>query len=116
MANDNGSTPLPEAPASATMKIDVEGYEVLFTMRDHDAGALMVRLQKMVGWLQQQGIAPVTNSKGGRKSKSQYVEVPANGAPPVCPQHQAPMKASQYGGYYCTRKDEKGEYCSYKAK
>lgn len=34
----------------------------------------------------------------------------AGDAPPDCPKHHTPMKASQHGGWYCTKK-EMDDYC-----
>ncbi len=113
---NNGSTPLPEAPASATMKIEYRGYEVLFTLRDHSGYKLIEKVEKAIDVLEGLGATPASSKRGGRKSKSQYIEAPTDGSAPRCPVHNAPMKASNYGGNYCSRKDEAGNYCSYKSK
>lgn len=115
--NENGNGngyQLPEAPASATVKvISPNGFEILFTIRDTDAAMLFRRVQSMVGYLEHSGYTPPPQ-RGGR-SKKTYVQAPADGGAPLCPVHNAPMKASQYGGWYCSRKDDAGNYCSHKS-
>jgi hypothetical protein len=44
----NSSVTLPEAPASATAKVMVHGYEVLLTVRDTDESRLLARLQAVL--------------------------------------------------------------------
>ncbi len=117
--NGKSGEPLPEAPASATAKVkSPNGFTWLLTRRNSSVSALLKELETIEAYLTSNGWEPVEEPQRGgkRKSKSNYVEAPTNGTAPRCPQHQAPMKASQYGGFYCTRKDEAGNYCSYKAK
>ncbi len=120
MGNTNGSSPQQhqEAPASATAKVkSPNGFVWLFTRRNESAGELLKEIEVLEKALLSKGFQPVEEpQKGGRKGKSNYVEAPTDGSAPRCPVHNAPMKASQYGGYYCSRKDEAGNYCSYKAK
>jgi hypothetical protein len=42
------SPPLPEAPSSANVRIQVHGYEVQVTLRDHDEHALLARLAALL--------------------------------------------------------------------
>jgi hypothetical protein len=42
------SQPLPEAPSSANVRIQVHGYEVQVTLRDHDEHALLARLDALL--------------------------------------------------------------------
>jgi len=42
------SQPLPEAPSSANARIQVHGYEVQVTLRDHDEHALLARLDALL--------------------------------------------------------------------
>jgi hypothetical protein len=111
----NGTHQLPEAPASATVKaLSANGFEVLFTIRDHDAAQLFTRLQSLVGYLEKSGYTPPA-ARGGKPKGPPPMQAPADGSAPMCPTHQKPMKASQYGGWYCSHKDDAG-YCSQKAK
>lgn len=111
--------PLPEAPASATLKVNLRGYEVLFTLRDHSGRELLAKLGPALDALEKMGAQPV-----GRQTSnlvSNINEVAGNGAP-LCPTHAKPMKQSQHGGWFCTVKvaDDDGAgkpvYCKQKVK
>lgn len=40
--------PLPEAPSSANVRLQIQGYEVQVTLRDHSEEALLVRLEQLL--------------------------------------------------------------------
>jgi len=43
-----GPQPLPEAPASANVRVTIAGREVQVTLRDHDEARLLVRLEEVL--------------------------------------------------------------------
>jgi hypothetical protein len=106
MTTTNGTKPaLPEAPASATLKATLRGYEVLFTLRDHSGRELLAKLGAAIDALEAMGAQPAA-SRGS-------AGVP-NGSVPICPYH-GPMKPSKFGGYHCTAKMGDGSYCKERA-
>jgi hypothetical protein len=78
------SQPLPEAPSSAHVRIQVHGYEVQVTLRDHDEHALLARLEALLtryplpaqtvsqptgqgkGWCAKHGVPMKQTTKDGR--------------------------------------------------
>lgn len=108
------AAPLPEAPASATMKIEYRGYEILFTLRDHSGAYLLQKVDAAITALEGMGAqpAPVGRGRGsagdgnGGKRKSQYIPI---GSP--CPTHGGELRRGQYS-YYCPRKGDDGEWCN----
>jgi hypothetical protein len=68
---------LPEAPASATVRLTIAGHEgILFTIRDRDELALLGRLERLLARFP----VPEKNSQI------------ASSAVPQCPTHGVPMK------------------------
>ena len=51
---------LPEAPASVNLKVLLHGHEVMVTLRDHDEGVLLARLQE---FLKSPSIKPVPKTQ-----------------------------------------------------
>lgn len=87
-ANGTGA----EAPASATVKVMLSGYEVLFTMRDQSAHALLTkRLPGALKTMSEMGAtpAPAWSGKGGGKDTSERH---------VCPIHSVEMKRFERDG------------------
>lgn len=109
--------PLPEAPASATLKIELRGYEVLFTLRDTNGRDLLAKVNAAIDAIEGMGGKPATppvrgGGNGGAPKKS--VPVPADGSAPTCPDHGA-MRQGQYG-WFCPKRQADGSYCPFKAK
>lgn len=134
VSNSHEEVSLPEAPASINFRArSADGWEVMFTLRGDKMTAALAAaenissklstLDKLFQALSAAGWGPVTrqnynhNSKGNSSGNAQ-----ANGEPPLCPTHGKPMKASQYGGWYCPVKiaedggDGKPVYCRQKVK
>jgi len=89
------STPLPEAPASVNVHVELAGRQVQLTLRDSDEGRLLQRLEAV---LQRFPVA----------AKS------AEDTTPRCPTH-GPMKPSTKGkGWYCPAKLADGRWCNSK--
>lgn len=94
--SDQASTPQgtngtgAEAPASATVKYELTGYEVLFTMRDANAHALATkRVPALLKLLSEQGATPC-KSWGGNKSNGKEKH--------ICPVHQVEMQLFEKEG------------------
>lgn len=74
---------LPEAPASATVKIkSPNGFEYLFTMRDEKASNLLYKMQAMEKHLIEKGYTALAQNAYGKP------QVPTK----PCPKHNVPMK------------------------
>lgn len=86
---------LPEAPASATVRIEYKGYDILFTLRDSAGTELLKKLEGAIVHFEKLGIKPAN----GQSPRSANV---ASGDAPSCPTHNKPMKPSGQGaGWYC---------------
>ncbi len=113
--------PLPEAPASATVKVvSPKGYSWLFTMRSDSAEDLLFKTLTMEGHFENYGWKPV--EEGKQAAKAQGTPQPT-GEPPVCAIHGKPMEwksgvsktnGRPYGFWSCTEKLADGSYCPYK--
>lgn len=105
-----------EAPASATIKVMVNDFETLFTMRSDDYNQLFNEVADFTGWLKDNGYkAPPARTFGGGPKGPPPVAVPADGSAPICPTHKRAMKKGQYG-WMCSAKLEDGSWCKQKAK
>ena len=68
---------LPEAPASATVKIkSKDGFEWLFTMRDEKASVLMFKMRAMEKNWTENGFTPLAQNNGFKRETNpkEYVE------------------------------------------
>ena len=93
------AAPLPEAPASCNVYLQISGHKVQVTLRDVDEHRMLGRLQVL---LEQYPAAP--EKTGGLVAQTLK---PA----PVCEWH-GPMKPStKHGGWYCPAKMGDGSYC-----
>jgi hypothetical protein len=92
-----------EAPASATVKVtSAAGYEWLLTTRANTSGELLDRLYPIEAWLQKHKWQPATRKPQAAQAAANGSAAPANGAIPLCPTHNSPMKPSKHGtGYFC---------------
>ena len=103
---------LPEAPASATLRLDYRGHDLLFTLRDHDGRSVLARLDAALDYLDTHDSTPAVPTAP---------RAIANGAAPICPTHGQPLLPSKRGtGYYCPAVVEddgtgKPAYCRHKA-
>lgn len=98
-----------EAPASATIRFALGGYDTMLTLRDDAGKELLDKVQAAISYLD--GLGAQANGGNGGNG--------ASGAP-VCPTHGKPMKKSKFGGWYCPVKvaDDDGTgkpvYCKQK--
>jgi hypothetical protein len=98
--NGVSALPLPEAPASATVRLTIAGYpDVLFTLRDYSEHRLLTRLETL---LQRFPLEP----------KAQASTPPAPSQAPVCQWHGA-MKESVKAKdtWFCPAKMADGTFC-----
>lgn len=75
---------------------------------------LVKEVEQLESLLTARGWSPVPERTYGRKGKT--IAAPSDGSAPLCPEHNAQMASSRYGGFYCTRRDDAGNYCKHKAK
>jgi len=100
---------LPEAPASVTVKLWIDDYNVMLTMRSQKVSDVVEQLEYIIntakkkGWKStwDKGEAPAT---GGKKA---YSKPPADPNAPTCPTHNRQMRKfdGRYGEFWkCTAK------------
>jgi hypothetical protein len=95
-------SPLPEAPASCNVHVDVAGRKVQITLRDSNEQRLLERLAVLLAQF----------------PASEAHAVPANGTPaaqPTCRYHGTQnMRPSKFGKdrWVCSVKDTEGEWCN----
>jgi hypothetical protein len=115
--NTNGqAVTLPEAPASVTLEIEYRGFPALFTLRAASGRELLAMLDAAIVELDKRGAQPMPRRGGGKPKGPPPQQAPADGSAPICRIHGRPMKQSQYGGWFCSQKDEQGQYCPQKAR
>jgi len=91
------SHPLQEAPSSANVRIQVHGYEVQVTLRDHDKYALLARLEALLTRY------PLP---------AQTVSLPSGQGKDWCSIHQKAMKqTTKDGRSWYSHKTPDGRWC-----
>ncbi|MCZ7568908.1 MAG: hypothetical protein M5U01_10025 [Ardenticatenaceae bacterium] len=120
-ANANGApAPLPEAPASATLRVHLRGYDLLLTLRDHSGLALLEKVTAAIDHLERLGATPAPTHDAGRAGSGSPQAAGAGGAAPRCPTHGREMKPARRGGWFCPARiaDDDGSgkpaYCRHK--
>lgn len=102
---------LPEAPASVTVKVWIDDYSVLLTMRSQKVGDVVEQLEYIIGIAKKKGWKS-TWDKGEPNTGQPTASTPKKTTPPdpnapICSVHNRPMKkmTSQYGDFFkCTAK------------
>jgi hypothetical protein len=90
-ALNDAPAPLPEAPASVNVHLELAGRQVQLTLRDTDESRLLARLEAILERFPVAGTPTDTT--------------------PQCPTH-GPLKPSTKGkGWYCPRKLANGSWC-----
>jgi hypothetical protein len=89
---------LPEAPSSCNVRVEIAGRDVQITLRDTDETRLLVRLEALLQRYPAPTKAQPAATEGG----------------PRCPDH-GKMKQGKRG-WYCPRKTDEGQWCSYRVK
>jgi hypothetical protein len=92
--------PLPEAPASANVRIVIDGREVQVTLRGTSEDDVLARVEKVLARYPTPAKAPQAQ--------------PQDGDTPRCPMHGTMKQGKR--GWYCPRKLEDGSWCQYKTK
>lgn len=118
MSDEQVRPPLPEAPASATLSIEYRGYNILFTLREHDGRALLKKFDPVIDELERMGAKPAIPKSyggGGRKPSGPVASIPTDGSAPLCPTHNKPMRMKDWG-WACGVRDEAGNWCKAKAR
>lgn len=63
---------LPEAPASANLQVNIEGYSMQFTMRDRSEDMLIKRVKRMIAVFNAMGAKPEVKRSFGDKKEKEY--------------------------------------------
>ena len=106
-ANPYGFT---EAPASINFRFTHHGYTCQLTLRDATGIGVIEKLDSAIQFLEKRGVVPAANGHSTNGNEST----------PTCPDHNKPMKASKFGGWYCPvsvgEHPQTGEklYCTHK--
>ena len=91
MQPDAPTAPLPEAPASVNVHLELAGRQVQLTLRDSDEGRLLARLAAVLA----QFPLPAT----------------PQATTPQCPVHGAMKPSTKGKGWYCPIKLADGSWC-----
>jgi len=95
-----------EAPASVTVKVNLRGHDVLFTLRDVSGRALLDKLGPVLDKLAELGATPVGNGNGHGNGAGHGAETR------VCQIHNAEMrKREKDGQVWYSHKLADGSYC-----
>jgi hypothetical protein len=90
------AAPLPEAPSSANVRLQIQGYEVQVTLRDHREEALLARLARLL----QQYPAPQTPARAQEQGED------------WCSKHQVTMQHNTKNGrQWYSHKTAEGQWC-----
>jgi hypothetical protein len=94
--------PLPEAPASVSVRLPVAGHDVQWTLRDTDETRLAARLDALLARYPVEGQSPA-------------VAAPVPQTVPMCKYHGAMKPSTKSKGFYCPAKMADGTYCTERA-
>lgn len=95
-----------EAPAAATIRARLRGYDVMLTLRGESGADVLPRTLAALSWLEANGGAPT--AEPGKRTGGP--SAPADPNAPRCPEHGTPMRSGARG-WFCPRKNEVGDYC-----
>jgi hypothetical protein len=104
-----------EAPYSATVSVEnIDGYELLLTVRKTEGGEFIKAVKKLLEWCKDEDLHPKKRfaSREATPKTTDTASTPPSG-PPTCRYH-GPMKPSEKapGTFYCTKKMGDGSgYC-----
>jgi hypothetical protein len=112
--------PLPEAPISICLKGTLAGMPgALVTLRGRDMDEIAVRAAQVkarVDCLAGIFDAGANAAPSADEKPSEASEALGEGdTPPLCPDHETPMRSSKFGGWYCPQAVGDG-FCKVKAK
>lgn len=110
---------LPEAPASATVKVWIKGYGVMLTVRDTKANDMIKKTEMIIDYAQSHGWKNVWDTPTSIQTPSQ----PTNPQAPICGVHRVAMtwktgvskKTNKpYAFWSCSTKNADGSFCTFK--
>ena len=112
---------LPEAPASATIRVYIDDFSTLITMRGTETKDIVRQVEfiidfaKKKGWKStwDKGTAPAT----GGSTYSRAPKPPPDPNAPMCPVHNRPMRkfSGKFGDFWkCTAKLGDNQWCTEK--
>jgi len=112
-AQESGHPALPEAPASVNVRLTLHGREVQLTLRDHDEGRLLVRLEEV---LQRYPLPQSQPQLSPQQHNAAAMHRPVTG---FCQVHNVPMRWNEgkegRKGWY-SHKTEDGQWCQGRAR
>ena len=121
VADEAKDMELPEAPASMTLKVWIQGYGVMLTARDTKVSSLLKKTETMIdyavshGWKNRWDDPPMVGTT--------VLPQPTNPQAPSCGIHGTPMtwktgvaKASgkPYAFWACNTKNANGTFCQFR--
>ena len=78
-----------EAPASASIKFTLNGFNAMLTLRADSGADLLPKLEAAMDWLARKGATPTASNGNGSNSQAETK---------ICPIHQEPMKLRRAKG------------------
>jgi hypothetical protein len=115
---------LPEAPASATIRVYIDDFSTLVTMRGREVRDIVKQVEYIIDFAKKKGWKSTWNkdipnpqSTASTPSQSHPAPTAVPNGLPVCSIHNRPMKLfdGKWGKFYkCTAKLGEGEWCTEK--
>ncbi len=82
-----------EAPASVTVRVQLDGYDTMLTLRGESGADVLPKLQAALEWMAAHGAEPTTTTTNGNGHNG------GAGAPPeICPVHSVAMQRREKNG------------------
>jgi hypothetical protein len=94
----NPHGPLPEAPASVNVRVQVGGHEVQWTLRDHDEARLAQRLEALLARYPQPQPTPQVASQGQLSPQQHNAAAMHRPVTGFCPVHNVAMQEQHKNG------------------
>ena len=123
-ADDAKDQDLPEAPASMTLKVWIEGYGVMLTARDTKVASLLKKTETMIDYAKSHGwknvwdttpkavvSQPVTPQDVSTKHQP---TCPIHGKTTVWKEGVSKKTGKNYAFWGCTEQNDDGSYCKAK--
>jgi hypothetical protein len=107
---------LPEAPASATVRVYIDDFSTLITVRGTEASDVVRKVEFIVDYAKKKGWKSTwTKDVSPTSATSSTSSTPSS--TPTCPVHNRPMKLfhGKWGDFYkCTAKTGEDTWCNEK--
>ena len=97
-------------PSTLYIKRHIGQTELMWTFRGENDMETWNRAINMIKLIDKAAPAPPP------QPQAESAQTQQSGQAPMCPTHNQPMAVSQYGGWYCKRKDQNGDYCKQKVR